>query len=200
MLVMIDRRDYYQCASLLHKGRAEQVRARGLEQFRAGLRQLLPDMGQPIGSIESWDQVKLLDVALDRLTCWHRPGLLAIGDAAHAMSPVAGVGINVAVQDAVAAANILAAPLARGDDPDPLLPQIREIRWRAVTRMQALQKFAQDRVIEPVLMRREPITKPFWPIRVLDAVPLRRIPGWIIGLVFDRVEIESPDAYRSTQP
>lgn len=196
MVVMIDRREYFQCASLLPKGGAERVRARGLDDFRAGLRRMLPDLAAEIETIRDWDQVKLLDVALDRLTRWHRPGLLAIGDAAHAMSPVGGVGINVAVQDAVATANVLAAPLARDDDPDPLLPRICARRWRAVTRMQALQKFAQDRVIAPVLTRREPIRKPFWPIRLLDALPLlRRLPGRIVGLGFGRERIESPAAY-----
>ncbi len=199
-LVLIDRRDYFQCASLLPKGGADAVRARGLERFRAGLRAMVPDLAGSIDTITDWGQVKLLDVAMDRLTCWHRPGLLAIGDAAHAMSPVGGVGINVAVQDAVAAANILAIPLARGDDPDPLLPLVRKRRWRAVTWMQAAQKMAQDRMIAPTLSRQEAIERPFWPMRLLDAVPLlRRIPGRVVGLGFDRERIESPDAWDSAQ-
>lgn len=195
-MVMIDRRDYYQCAFVIPKGRIEAIRRHGLEDFRAGLRQLAPQLAPSIARLADWDQIKLLEVSVDRLTCWHRPGLLAIGDAAHAMSPVGGVGINLAVQDAVAAANLLAAPLARGGDPDPLLPLVRQRRWRAVTRMQAVQRFAQDRIIAPTLEREAPITRAPLPVRLLDAVaPLRRIPGRIIGLGFDRQRIESPDAH-----
>ncbi|MWV28325.1 FAD-dependent oxidoreductase [Aurantiacibacter rhizosphaerae] len=191
-LVTIERSDYFQCAYLFRKGGAAALRQRGIGQFRQDLASLLPDMERSIAALQDWDQVKLLDVALDRLERWHSPGLLAIGDAAHAMSPIGGVGINVAVQDAVAMANILAEPLARGADPDPLLAQVQAHRWKAVTRMQAMQKFVQDRVIEPVLARKKPITRPFLPVRLLNAIPpLRRIPARIIGLGFDPVQIES---------
>jgi len=194
-IVFIDRRDYLQCAFVFRKGEADTVRARGLERFRKSVSDFVPELASSLESIRDWDQVKLLSVSLDRLTRWHRPGLLAIGDAAHAMSPIGGVGINVAVQDAVAAANVLAGPLAKGQDPDALLAQVQRRRWRAVTRMQALQKFAQDRVIEPILARSDPIVRPFLPARLLDRIALlRRIPGRIIGLGFDRVTIESPDA------
>jgi len=194
-LVMIDRREYFQCAFVFRKGGADDVRGRGLDCFRADLCDLVPSLANSIAAIDDWDKVKLLDVALDRVTRWHRPGLLAIGDAAHAMSPIGGVGINVAVQDAVMAANVLAGPLAQGIDPDPLLGEVQRRRWRAVTRMQGLQKFAQDKVIEPILARTEPIEKPFWPVRLLNRVPLlQRIPGRIIGLGFDPVHIESPVA------
>lgn len=193
-LVFIDRRSYFQCAFVFRKGEAEKVRGYGISAFRGMLRELAPELSEPIAALRDWDQVKLLDVALDRLTRWHRPGLLAIGDAAHAMSPIGGVGINVAVQDAVAAANVLASPLSRGEDPDPLLGEVQRRRWKAVTRMQALQKFAQDRVIEPILARTEPIDKPFLPVRLLDRVPLlRRLPGRIIGMGFDPVQIESAE-------
>jgi len=196
-IVFIDRRDYLQCAYVFRKGESEKVRARGLKEFRKSVSGFVPELATSLESIRDWDQVKLLSVSLDRLTRWHRPGLLAIGDAAHAMSPIGGVGINVAVQDAVAAANVLAGPLATGRDPDPLLAQVQQRRWRAVTRMQALQKFAQDRVIEPVLTRTEPIERPFLPARLLDRCALmRRIPGRIIGLGFDPVKIESPDTGR----
>lgn len=200
-LVMIDRRDYLQCAFLVPKGAAEDVRRAGLPAFRATLHAMIPEHGAAIERIVDWDRVKLLDVALDRLTCWHRPGLLAIGDAAHAMSPIGGVGINVAIQDAVAAANILVRPMAKGENPDPLLGRVQDSRWRAVTRMQGLQKFAQDRVIEPMLRRQRPLARPPWPVRLFDNVPLlRRIPGRIIGLGFDPVRIESPDAYALDKP
>ena len=194
-LVFIDRRSYFQCAFVFKKGQADAVRAEGLEAFRAKLKAMVPHMSSSVDAITGWDQVKLLEVALDRLTRWHRPGLLAIGDAAHAMSPIGGVGINVAVQDAVMTANVLAGPLARGEDPDPLLEQVQRRRWRAVTWMQGVQKFAQDRVVEPVLGRTTPFDKPPLAVRILNAVPLlRRIPGRVIGLGFDPVRIESPEA------
>lgn len=195
-LVLIDRRDYYQCAFPFPKGHAETVRAAGLEAFRAMIGQSVPELAGAAQGLTSWDQIKLLEVSLDRLTCWHRPGLLAIGDAAHAMSPIGGVGINVAIQDAVATANILAAPLADGRDPDPMLHRVQRARWRAVTRMQGLQKQAQNRVIDPLLRRRDAFTKAPLPIRLLDSVPLlRRIPGRVIGRGFDPVKIESPNAF-----
>ena len=194
-LILIDRRDYFQCAYVLPKGGADILRDDGIDGFREKLRGLAPELTASIDALHSWDDVKLLDVALDRLTRWHRPGLLAIGDAAHAMSPIGGVGINVAVQDAVAMANVLAAPLARGEDPDPLLAEVQSSRWKAVTRMQAMQKFAQDRVIEPLLRRTEPIENPFLPVRLLNRFAvLRRIPGRIVGMGFDPVRIESPEA------
>lgn len=197
-LVMIDRREYYQCAFIFRKGQADEMRSQGLEKFRRVLQALVPDLSQSVEAIDSWEKVKLLDVALDLLTRWHRPGLLAIGDAAHAMSPVGGVGINVAVQDAVEMASILAGPLARGEDPDPLLATVQNSRWKAVTRMQAFQKLAQDRVIEPVLDRTEPIVRPFLPVRLLQRFPaLRRIPGRIIGMGFEPVSITSAEVLRT---
>jgi 2-polyprenyl-6-methoxyphenol hydroxylase-like FAD-dependent oxidoreductase len=111
MLVMIDRGDYWQCAFVIPKGSAHQVRQRGLPQFRVTVRDLAPWLGDRVDELQTWDDIKLLTVAVDRLTTWHRPGLLCIGDAAHAMSPIGGVGINLAIQDAVAAANTLAGPL-----------------------------------------------------------------------------------------
>lgn len=193
-MVMIDRQDYYQCAYIFNKGQADEVKAAGLEAFRAGLRSLVPDLAEAFNQIASWDQVKMLEVALDRLERWHRPGLLAIGDAAHAMSPIAGVGINIAVQDAVTAANVLAAPIARGDDPDPLLEQVYARRIKPVRRMQALQKFAQDKAIAPLLRRTKPIERPFLIFRLLNRVALlRRIPGRVVGLGFGREDIHSPE-------
>ncbi|WP_321324683.1 FAD-dependent oxidoreductase [uncultured Parasphingorhabdus sp.] len=193
-MVMIDRRDYYQCAYIFTKGQADEVKAAGLEAFRAGLRSLVPDLSEAFNQISSWDQVKTLEVALDRLDRWHRPGLLAIGDAAHAMSPIGGVGINIAVQDAVTAANVLAAAMLKGDNPDSRLSQVQARRIKPVRRMQAFQKLAQDRVIEPLLRRSKPIARPFFPLKLLDRAPLlRRIPGRIIGMGFGREDIQSPE-------
>jgi len=194
-MVMIDRREYYQCAYVFNKGQAAEVQAKGIENFRAGLKSLVPELGDAFEQIKDWDQVKMLEVALDRLERWHRPGLLAIGDAAHAMSPIGGVGINMAVQDAVTAANVLAGPMARGEDADPLLEQIYARRIKPVRRMQKMQKIAQDRVIAPLLNRTKPIDKPFLPLRIMNRMPLfRRIAGRVVGLGFRREDIKSPEA------
>ncbi len=114
MLVMLDRGDYWQCAFVIPKGGIERVKANGIEAFRKRVVELSPFLADRIGELKSFDDVKLLSVAVDRLRQWWRPGLICIGDAAHAMSPIGGVGINIAVQDAVAAANRLAAPLKAG--------------------------------------------------------------------------------------
>jgi 2-polyprenyl-6-methoxyphenol hydroxylase-like FAD-dependent oxidoreductase len=115
MFVMIDREDYWQCAFLIPKGAADEIRQRGIEQFREDVATLEPFLRDRVGELRDWNEVSLLTVKVDRLTQWFRPGLLCIGDAAHAMSPVGGVGINLAIQDAVAAANILASKLAAGN-------------------------------------------------------------------------------------
>ena len=135
----------------------------------------------------------LLTVKLDRLTRWHQPGLLAIGDAAHAMSPIGGIGINLAIQDAVAAANALAGPLAKGDDVDPLLHRVQGRRKFPTRVIQSAQKFAQDRIIGRLLQTREPISKAPLAIRLLDRFPvLRRVPGRMIGLGVRRERVLSP--------
>ncbi|HEY0596384.1 FAD-dependent oxidoreductase [Sphingopyxis sp.] len=191
MVVAIPRGDYWQCAQIIEKDGFAPIEARGIGAFRDRIVEIAPGLAAGIAAIQSFDDVKLLSVALDRLTRWSRPGLLALGDAAHAMSPVGGVGINLAVQDAVAAANILAAPLAAGADPDPLLAKVQERRWKPTTRMQAIQRFAHQRVIEPML--RGEITRVPFAVRLLDAIPLlRRIPGRILGLGFGRQHVQSP--------
>ncbi len=191
MIVAIPRGDYWQCARVIEKGGLGGIKGRGIGAFRANVAALVPGLAAGIDAVRSFDDVKLLSVALDRLTRWSCPGLLAIGDAAHAMSPIGGVGINLAVQDAVAAANILAKPLAAGSDPDPLLPRVQARRWTPTVRMQALQRFAHQRVIEPML-RGEIIRVPL-AVRLLDAIPLlRRIPGRVLGLGFGRQHVESP--------
>lgn len=193
MLVAIDRGDYWQAARIIPKGGFDAVRAAGLDAFRADVAGLVPAMAGGLASLASFDDVKLLSVALDRLTRWHAPGLLAIGDAAHAMSPIGGVGINLAVQDAVAAANVLAGPMAQGADPDPLLPQVQARRWKAVVRMQALQAAAQRRLILPIITGQVATDRLPLAIRLLNRFPLlRRIPGRIIGLGFGRQHVESP--------
>lgn len=191
MVVAIPRGDYWQCAQIIEKGGFAPIETRGIAAFRDKIVEIAPGLAAGIDAIRSFDDVKLLTVALDRLTRWSRPGLLAIGDAAHAMSPVGGVGINLAVQDAVAAVNILAAPLAAGADPDPLLAKVQDRRWTPTTRMQAIQRFAHQRVIEPML--RGEITRVPFAVRLLDRVPLlRRIPGRVLGLGFGRQHVQSP--------
>jgi 2-polyprenyl-6-methoxyphenol hydroxylase-like FAD-dependent oxidoreductase len=150
MVVLIDRDDYWQAAFLIPKGAEAEVRKRGLDWLRSEVSKAFPGMDFS-GGLESSDDVKLLSVALDRLDEWSRPGLLAIGDAAHAMSPIGGIGINLAIQDAVAAANALAGPMARGEDTDRLLHKVQERRLLPTRLIQAGQKAAQERIIGRVL-------------------------------------------------
>lgn len=193
LLVMIDRSDYWQCAFLIPKGAAEAYQARGIDAIRKEVAEAAPDLD--LTQLNDIGDLKLLSVALDRLTCWHRPGLLAIGDAAHAMSPIGGIGINLAVQDAVAAANILAAPLAAGQSIAPLLHKVQDRRLFPTRVIQAAQKAAQDNIIGRLLKTGEPIRKVPLVVRLLDRFPLlRRIPGRLIGLGVRRERVRSPYA------
>lgn len=181
IVVLIDRGDYWQCAWVIPKGQAQAVRGAGLDRFRSSVADAAPLLEQAIGAVQSWDEVKLLTVGLDRLEQWHKPGLLVIGDAAHTMSPIGGVGINLAIQDAVAAANLLAGPLARGENVDRLLARVQKRRMPAVRLLQAMQKAAQDRIIGRLLSGSGPLTPPL-PLRLLRRWPiLRRIPAALIG-------------------
>jgi 2-polyprenyl-6-methoxyphenol hydroxylase-like FAD-dependent oxidoreductase len=193
MAVLIDRRTYWQAAFIIPKGTAEAVKARGIGWLRGEMQALFPELDLS-GGLDSAEDLHLLSVALDRLDRWHRPGLLAIGDAAHAMSPIGGIGVNLAIQDAVAAANSLAAPLARGEDPDPLLHAVQARRLFPTRVIQAGQKLAQDNVIGAVLSGK-PITRAPPIVRLLDRFPLlRRIPGRIVGLGVRRERVRSPAA------
>jgi 2-polyprenyl-6-methoxyphenol hydroxylase-like FAD-dependent oxidoreductase len=197
IIALIDRGDYWQCAWVFPKGEAERVRGEGLEAFRAGIAHVAPMLAASVSALGNWDDVKLLTVALDRLEHWHRPGLLVIGDAAHAMSPIGGVGINVAVQDAVAAANILAGPMADGHDPDPLLHLVQKRRLRAVKLIQGFQAAAQRRIITPLLERKTGEVRAPLPLRLLNRLPwLRRFPAAFIGFGFRAERVRSPDAFR----
>ena len=194
ILVMIDRGDYWQCAFVIPKGAAETYQARGIEAIREEVAATAPAELDLAGLDEITD-LHLLSVKLDRLTTWHRPGLLAIGDAAHAMSPIGGIGINLAVQDAVAAANILAGPLARREDVSPLLHKVQDRRLFPTRVIQGAQKTAQERVIGRVLQSTAPIRQAPLIVRLLDRFPLlRRIPGRIIGLGVRRERVRSPAA------
>jgi 2-polyprenyl-6-methoxyphenol hydroxylase-like FAD-dependent oxidoreductase len=195
ILVLIDRGDYWQCAFVIPKGRAKELQERGIEPIRQAVHESAPDLD--LSQLDRIEELKLLSVALDRLTCWWKPGLLAIGDAAHAMSPIGGIGINLAIQDAVAAANILAGPLASGEDVDPLLRKVQERRLLPTKLIQGAQKLAQDNVIGRVLQPGKPITTAPLLVRLLDRFPLlRRIPGRFIGLGVRRERVRSPVAPR----
>jgi 2-polyprenyl-6-methoxyphenol hydroxylase-like FAD-dependent oxidoreductase len=186
-MAMIDRGTYWQCAYVIRKGGIEQVRERGLEAFRASMAALAPFLaGRLKAELASWDDVKLLSVSVDRLEQWWRPGLLCIGDAAHAMSPIGGVGINLAVQDAVAAANLLAAPLA---DPEvsaeaitPLLAQVQQRRMFPTRVTQAVQVAAQNRLFGPLLDSDKPPGVPLV-LKLLNRWPaLRALPAYAVGI------------------
>jgi len=192
LLVMIDRGDYWQCAFLIPKGAAEAYQARGIGAIREEVAKAAPGY-LDLAELDEISDLHLLTVKLDRLVRWHRPGLLAIGDAAHAMSPIGGIGINLAIQDAVAAANFLAGPLVRGENVDELLGHVERRRLWPTRVIQAGQKAAQDRVIGRLLAATRPITDAPAVIRLLDRFPiLRRIPGRIIGLGVRRERVRSP--------
>lgn len=190
LLVKIDRGDYWQCGFLIPKGMIDEYRSEGIDAFRREVAAAAP--GLELAELGKLEDLHLLSVRLDRLERWYRPGLLAIGDAAHAMSPIGGIGINLAIQDAVAAANILAGPLARGEDTAPLLPRVQARRLLATRLIQAGQKAAQDRVIGRLLQPGEPIREAPLVVRLLDRYPvLRRIPGRLIGLGIRREHVRS---------
>ncbi|MEJ8660617.1 FAD-dependent oxidoreductase [Streptomyces sp. MS1.AVA.4] len=154
--VLIDRGDYWQCAALIPKGSDARRRAAGLDRFMADFTAAVPWLADRLHALGSWDDVKLLDVTLDRLRRWHRPGLLCIGDAAHAMSPVFGIGINLAVQDAVAAARYLVGPLRDGTVGLRDVRRVQQRRLPTTVATQTMQRFAHARVVEPVLSGRPP--------------------------------------------
>jgi 2-polyprenyl-6-methoxyphenol hydroxylase-like FAD-dependent oxidoreductase len=182
--IMLDRNDYWQCAFVIPKGGIDEVHARGLEAFRVEITQLAPFLHDRVQELASWDDVKLLTVAVDRLETWYQPGLLLIGDAAHAMSPVGGVGINLALQDAVAAANILVPRMKAGT---PTLDDLRAVQRRREwpTKMtQRMQVLIQNRVITNVL-RGTKTPKPPALLRLVGHTPLlQRIPARVIGMGF----------------
>jgi len=182
MLVMIARNDYWQCALLIPKGSFDAVRDRGMAALHESLLALSPWLGERVKELVDWDQVKLLAVTVDRLREWAKPGLLCIGDAAHAMSPIGGVGINLAVQDAVAAARLLAGPLRDHAVDLAALQRVQRRREWPVRVVQRMQMTMQDRLIAPVLAASGPVRMPAFMRLFGRFALLRRIPAWFIGV------------------
>lgn len=182
MLIAIDRQDYWQFGDVIPKGTFEAIKARGLDDFRATLTQMAPYMADRVALLDDWDKIKLLTVQVNRAKSWHRPGFLCIGDAAHAMSPVAGVGINLAVQDAVAASNILAGPLLAGSVTEDDLARVQKRREFPMRVIQAMQLMIQNRVLTPVLGG-APTLKPPFIIKLLQAFPfLQGLAARLVGV------------------
>lgn len=194
MLITIDRGDYFQTGMIIHKGSFDDLKQEGLEAFRNRVVEILPALSDGINDIDSWDKVRLLTVQLNHITNWARPGLLFIGDAAHAMSPVGGVGVNLAVQDAVAAANILADPLYNETLTLSDLKRVQQRREPPALHMQRLQVFAHQRLFGGSSVPGKPISIS-WPLRKMAgllAPILRRKAGKIIGLGLLQEHIECP--------
>ena len=181
-LVLIDRRDYWQVAYVIRKGAYATVKEMGIERLREDLARCAPFLSDRVVELASFDDVSFLEVNVDRLEEWWRPGLLCIGDAAHAMSPVGGVGINLAIQDAVAAANLLSAPLAAGKLVTADLVRVQRRRELPTRATQAIQVFAQDKVIGPVLADSGPLHAGALLHLVDRFALLQRIPARIVGV------------------
>ena len=200
MLVMLDRGEYWQCAYIIPKGQFERVKSDGIETFRNRISALSPFLTERMTELTAFDDVKLLTVTVDLLRQWWRPGLLLIGDAAHAMSPIGGVGINIAVQDAVATANRLAVPLRTGQVKPADLQAIQQRRIWPARMTQRVQLIMQNRLIAPALqgVRR---TRPPFVFELLNAVPLlRRIPARLLALGFRPEHVRTPDRLTDGNP
>src|SRR5581483_1393621 len=192
VFVMLDRGDYWQCAYVIPKGGFAELRRQGLDAFRKAVVALNPRLADRVAEIASWDDVKLLTVTVDRLARWYRKGLICIGDAAHAMSPIGGVGINLALQDAVAAANILWRPLRERRVSEGALRKVQERREWPTRATQRLQLFIQDRVISNVLALTSRPAAPL-AVKLFNWLPaLRRIPARLIGMGFKPEHVRSP--------
>lgn len=198
MFILIDREEYWQCAFVIPKGAADEIKQKGIESFRESIAALEPFLRDRVGELRDWNDVSLLTVKVDRLKQWWRPGLLCIGDAAHAMSPVGGVGINLAIQDAVAAANILAAKLRAGSATDAELAAVQRRREFPTRATQKLQLLVQNNVIRRVLGSAQlgsakPLTVPAL-LRLMQYFPcLRRIPARIVGMGFRPEHVRTPE-------
>jgi 2-polyprenyl-6-methoxyphenol hydroxylase-like FAD-dependent oxidoreductase len=193
MMIMLNRGDYWQCAYVIPKGGIDGIKAEGLDAFRKRVLFMSPFLTDRVEELKTFDDIKLLSVAVDRLRQWWRPGLICIGDAAHAMSPIGGVGVNLAVQDAVAAANRLAAPLKAGTAGDDDLRAIQARRTFPVRFTQALQLIMQKRIISPALASTQR-PKPPLLFKLVGALPLlQRIPGRLLAVGVRPEHVHTPD-------
>jgi 2-polyprenyl-6-methoxyphenol hydroxylase-like FAD-dependent oxidoreductase len=193
IIILIDRGDYWQCAFLIRKGAIEETKRAGLPAFRESVARLMPAFADRVDVLDDWNHVKLLTVAVNRLERWHRPGLLCIGDAAHAMSPIGGVGVNLAVQDAVAAANILWQPLRAGTLSEDDLDFVQERREFPTRVTQRMQVFVQNKVVDRALGAGKSLEAPL-PLRLMARFALlRRIPARLVGMGVRPEHVHSPD-------
>jgi 2-polyprenyl-6-methoxyphenol hydroxylase-like FAD-dependent oxidoreductase len=197
-MVMIDRGDYWQCGFVISKGAFDHCRRDAIEKFRADVADVAPFIGDRTDDLKTWDDMKLLSVAVDRLRRWYRPGLLCIGDSAHAISPVGGVGINLAIQDAVAAANILAPAFGRGAPDIDALKKVQQRREWPTRVTQRAQIFMHDHFLAAIF-RMTGRAAPPWPLRLLRHFAwLRRIPARLIGLGVRPEHVKTPDITRAS--
>ena len=193
MLAMLNRDDYWQLAYVIPKGSAEEWKKKDISLFREEIARLAPFLRDRAAELRDWDEIKLLTVAVDRLRQWSRPGLLCIGDAAHAMSPVGGVGINLAIQDAVATANILSASLLHGTPTQEELDAVQRRRMFPTRATQWLQVMIQRNVITRILASTKPMSLP-WPLKLTLRFPvLRRLPALLLGLGFRPEHVHTPE-------
>jgi 2-polyprenyl-6-methoxyphenol hydroxylase-like FAD-dependent oxidoreductase len=198
ILVMLNRGDYWQCAYVIRKGAADTMKKSNISALREKIVLLAPFLRDRVEELRDWKDISLLTVSVDRLLQWSSPGLLCIGDAAHAMSPVGGVGINLAIQDAVAAANILAAPLSQGKPSPEILQKVQRRRDFPTRATQRMQVFIQNNVIGKVLDATKPV-KPAWPFKLIQKWPyLRRIPARLIGVGFRPEHVKTRDVAQSS--
>lgn len=213
-LVTLDRGDYWQCAYVISKGAFTAIQQKGLPVFREEIAAVAPFLRNRTQALQSWDDIKLLSVMVDRLRTWWKPGLLCIGDASHAMSPIGGVGINLAIQDAVAAANILWQPLLHSAETDrtktgqatarqkKIDQQLKKVQARRSfpTRVtQGFQVLVHKRFMEPAMKNPVPIRRLPWPFKILQRLAfLRRLPAWFLGVGLRPEHIRTPDAKRTS--
>jgi 2-polyprenyl-6-methoxyphenol hydroxylase-like FAD-dependent oxidoreductase len=199
VFVMLYRDDYWQCGFVIPKGAHEQIQAAGLDAFRKRIVAAAPFLADRVDELRGWDEIKLLTVTIDRLDQWYRPALLCIGDSAHAMSPIGGVGINLAIQDAVATANLLAATFADGGPSESDLAQVQRRRELPTRVTQRLQVIIQDRVIGRVIASQRAIGRP-WIVRLIQRWPiLRRVPAFFVGRGIRPEHVHTPDVFAETE-
>jgi 2-polyprenyl-6-methoxyphenol hydroxylase-like FAD-dependent oxidoreductase len=196
LLVMLDRGDYWQCAYIIPKGSFEALKTAGIPAFQKDVASVVPELADRVEELDDWSKIALLEVRVDRLSLWHRRGVLCIGDAAHAMSPIGGVGINLAIQDAVAAANILAPILDRGAVTDRDLARVQERRTFPMKVTQGMQLFIQNHAIDPILKGEVELEEPPLVMRLVNEFPrLRRLPARLIGMGARPEHVHTRDAF-----